>query len=556
MNCNTVPHFARLRQAGSLLATMVVATFLITGCARPPETDQMQAAVDAQSTAMPMDHSGHAMGATDAMSQTMPMDHSGHAMGATDTMSQTMPMDHSGHAMGATDTMSHTMPMDHSGHAMGATDTMSHTMPMAMCANGMCADEMATMRDLMEQMKTATPEEHTRMMQDMMAMMQGLMNDMDGMDMTTLCQEDSCSESMTAMQDLMEQMKTATPAKQEQQMAQMMEMMQGMTDEMQAMHGMDTTEAMSHTMSVPAAMPMEHDSHNMAIPSEGVPAATVTTGGQPLKFTIENGGKVFRLIAAPVRWTLLNGVQATAWSYNGSVPGPMIRVTEGDAVRIILQNNLPEATSIHWHGMRVPNAMDGMIEIKPGDSFTYEFTAPAAGSYMYHSHINSDKQVGLGLYAPFIVTPKTETNPPDVDVSWMLSEWRIGADGETYSAMPMAGMEPNYFTINGKSYPDIPMIEAKMGQRVRIRLANIGQLTHPMHLHGMNFTVIAYDGVPLPPAQQIVRNTITVNPGELVDIELIADNPGDWMFHCHVLHHLTNNGVEPGGLLTTLRVIE
>ena len=346
-------------------------------------------------------------------------------------------------------------------------------------------------------------------------------------------------------------------------MAQMMEMMQGMMDSMPMDHsghgmgnmpGMGAGSMMTPTMPMSPTMPMDHSGHGMAVPSKGVPAATVTAGGQPLKFTVENGVKVFQLTAAPVRWPLLNGVQATAWAYNGSVPGPMIRVTEGDAVRIILQNNLPESTSIHWHGMRVPNAMDGMTEIKPGSSFTYEFTAPAAGSYMYHSHIHSDRQVGLGLYAPFIVDPKVEKTPPDVDVSWILSEWRISADGETYPAMPMMGMEPNYFTINGKSYPDIPMIEAKLGQRVRVRLANVGQLTHPMHLHGMNFTVVAYDGVALPPAQQVVRNTIAVNPGEMVDIEIVADAPGDWMFHCHVLHHLTNDGVEPGGLLTMLRV--
>ena len=170
-----------------------------------------------------------------------------------------------------------------------------------------------------------------------------------------------------------------------------------------------------------------------------MPEATAKVGGQPLAFKVENGVKVFDLTARAVRWNILDNVTVTAWTYNGSVPGPMIRVTEGDKVRIVLKNELPEATSIHWHGIPVPNAMDGVTPIQPGASFTYEFTAPPAGSFMYHSHINSDKQLGLGLYAPFIVDPKTSpANEPccgcDLDalrvarrVGW--SNLRRDADG-------------------------------------------------------------------------------------------------------------------------------
>ncbi|MBX2999011.1 MAG: multicopper oxidase domain-containing protein [Caldilineaceae bacterium] len=304
-----------------------------------------------------------------------------------------------------------------------------------------------------------------------------------------------------------------------------------------------------------------HAGHHPPIPAQGVSAATETTGGQPLTYTEEDGVKVFELTAKSVRWTILDAADeqavVTAWSYNGTVPGPMIRVVEGDAVRILLKNELPEATSIHWHGMPVPFAMDGMTVIEPGDSFAYEFTAPAAGTYMYHSHTQTDKQVMVGLYAPFIVDPQeAESNPPVVDVMWMLSEWRVGADGETYPAMPMSGLEPNYFTINGKAYPSVETITVKKGERVRIRLAAIGQFAHPMHLHGMNFRVVGYDGVSLPPAQQMIRSTITVNPGEIVDIEFVADNAGSWMFHCHIPHHLTNDHVEPGGLISIIEVVE
>ncbi|MBE2199492.1 MAG: copper oxidase [Anaerolinea sp.] len=320
---------------------------------------------------------------------------------------------------------------------------------------------------------------------------------------------------------------------------------------------------MDHDM---MAMPGMDDDHMAPIPSAGVPEATEATGGQPLAFRQEDGVKIFELVASPVRWTILDDggeeVVVTAWAYNGTVPGPMIRVTEGDAVRIILQNDLPEPTSIHWHGIPLPNAMDGVppftqAAIEPGDSFVYEFIVPPAGSFMYHSHVDTDKQIMAGLYAPFIVDPiEPELDPPDVDVMWMLSEWRVGPDGETYAAMPMAGAEPNYFTINGKAFPNTEPIVVKQGERVRIRLAGIGQFTHPMHLHGINFRIVAYDGVPLPPEQQIVRNTVPVNPGELIDIEFIADNPGVWVFHCHVLHHVTNDNVEPGGLIGVIQVEE
>jgi manganese oxidase len=308
-----------------------------------------------------------------------------------------------------------------------------------------------------------------------------------------------------------------------------------------------------------------HLAHGAAIPSAGVPDATENVGSQPLAYTEEDGVKIFELTARPVRWTILEGdepVVVTAWSYNGTVPGPMIRVTEGDQVRIVLKNELPETTSIHWHGIPVPHAMDGVppvtqAAIEPGESFTYEFTAPPAGSFMYHSHVETDRQIMVGLYAPFIVDPaEPEADAPAVDVMWMLSEWRVGPDGETYPAMPMAGGEPNYFTINGKAYPDVEPIVVKKGETVRIRMAGIGQFVHPMHLHGMNFRIVAYDGVSLRPEQQITRNTVPVNPGEIIDIEFTAEAVGTWIFHCHVLHHVTNDGMEPGGLIGVIQVVE
>lgn len=331
-------------------------------------------------------------------------------------------------------------------------------------------------------------------------------------------------------------------------------------------------EGMDHSMEDSGSGEMDHvmedpDSssagmgHMMEpVSAEGVAAASQEMGGQPLAYRLEDGVKVFELTAQQVRWNVLDDVTVTAWTYNGTVPGPMIRVTEGDQVRVIVKNELPQPTTVHWHGVEVPNAMDGVPDltqpaIQPGETFTYEFTARPAGTFMYHSHFESDVQVSLGLYAPFIIDPKEEdeTTKPDVDMTLMLSEWRV-VDGQTFAAMPMGGMEPNYFTINGKAFPATETINVKQGQRVRLRLAAIGQFVHPMHLHGLPFKIVATDGHPVPEAAQLTKDTVSIAPGERYDIEFIASEPGQWMVHCHILHHTTNDNVEPGGLMFILNV--
>ena len=288
--------------------------------------------------------------------------------------------------------------------------------------------------------------------------------------------------------------------------------------------------------------------------------ATQTTGGLPLAYREEDGVKVFELTTKAVQWPILDGTTVTAYSYNGTVPGPMIRVTEGDRVRVIVKNELPDPTTIHWHGVEVPNAMDGVPgvtqdPIQPGETFTYEFTAKPAGTFMYHSHFEGDIQVSVGLYAPFIIDPKEPTSRPDVDVTLMISEWLFN-DGHTYAAMPMSGMEPNYFTVNGKAFPSTETVNVKKGQIVRLRLIAIGQFIHPMHLHGMAFKIVATDGHPVPEAAQLTKDTLSVAPGERYDIEFVATEPGQWMLHCHILHHTTNDNVEPGGLMLMINIIE
>jgi FtsP/CotA-like multicopper oxidase with cupredoxin domain len=239
----------------------------------------------------------------------------------------------------------------------------------------------------------------------------------------------------------------------------------------------------------------------------------------------------------------------------------MIRVTEGDQVRIFVKNELPDPTTIHWHGVEVPNAMDGVPgmtqdPIQPGETFIYEFTAKPTGTFMYHSHYEGDIQVGAGLYAPFIIEPQEpEANPPAVDKILMLSEWLV-RDGLTYAAMPMSGMEPNYFTINGKAFPATETITVKKGDVVRLRFIGIGQFIHPMHLHGVPFKVVATDGHPVPEMAQLTKDTISVAPGERYDVEFVATEPGQWMLHCHILHHTTNDNVEPGGLMLVINVTE
>ncbi|MEW6030286.1 MAG: multicopper oxidase family protein [Chloroflexota bacterium] len=297
------------------------------------------------------------------------------------------------------------------------------------------------------------------------------------------------------------------------------------------------------------------------ITAPNVQPATETEGGQPLAFREENGVKVFELTTKAVQWPILDGVTVTAYTYNGTVPGPMIRVTEGDQVRIIVKNELPDPTTIHWHGVEVPNAMDGVPgvtqdPIQPGETFTYEFTAKPAGTFMYHSHYEGDIQVSAGLYAPFIIDPKEpEANPPAVDKILMISEWRM-ADGMTYAAMPMGGMEPNYFTINGKSFPATETITVKKGDRVRLRFIGIGQFIHPMHLHGFPFEIVATDGHPVPEGARLIKDTVSVAPGERYDIEFVATETGQWVLHCHILHHTTNDNVEPGGLMMMIEVVE
>lgn len=247
-------------------------------------------------------------------------------------------------------------------------------------------------------------------------------------------------------------------------------------------------------------------------------------GGQVVAPTIDNGVKVWNLTVDEVDWETIPGKIEKARGYNKAVPGPIIRATEGDTVRINVTNNLTESTTIHWHGVLVPNAMDGVgyltqDPIKPGASYTYEFTLRNSGSNMYHSHHNSMDQVNRGLLGAFIIDPKDTTAYPKYDREYImvLNDSMLG------------------FTINGKGFPATDALVAKKGERILVRWLNEGLMNHPMHLHGMPMQVFAKDGWML--SSPYLTDTLDIPPGNRYDVIIQANDVGAWAFHCHILSH-------------------
>lgn len=270
----------------------------------------------------------------------------------------------------------------------------------------------------------------------------------------------------------------------------------------------------------------------------------ITPNVGSLSWTMDGDVKVFHLIAEPVRREFSPGFWVNCWGYNGSSPGPTIEAIEGDRVRIFVTNNLNEPTSVHWHGVILPNGMDGVAgltqtSIPPRDTFMYEFTLKQNGTFMYHPHSDEMVQIALGMMGFFIIHPKDIEDPPiDRDFAIFLHEWRIPRGAKT--PIPFEMVDFNLFTFNSVLYPTIESLVAKQGDRVRIRLANVMMNSHPIHLHGHEFLVTRRGARKLPSSAQYTEVTVTVAPGETRDIEFIADNPGDWAFHCHKSHHTMN----------------
>lgn len=287
-------------------------------------------------------------------------------------------------------------------------------------------------------------------------------------------------------------------------------------------------------------------------------------GDQALSPQLVDGVKVFNLDVSLIKWNILPGTQVLAYAFNRQVPGPRITLIEGDRVRMIVKNNLPEPTTVHWHGLILPNEMDGAADvtqkpIQPGATYTYEFTVQQIGTFFYHSHFEPDRQQALGLYGALLIQPKTKpaVSAYDKDVTVQLQEWTVRG-GNTYPSMPMEGLLPNFFTINGKSYPATETVNAKVGDKLLVRFIGTNSaFIHPMHIHGGPFKIVATDGNPVPEAAQLEKDTVEVGPGERYDVIWPARLPGKWLIHCHINHHITNDGVEEqggGGLTMVINV--
>jgi FtsP/CotA-like multicopper oxidase with cupredoxin domain len=303
--------------------------------------------------------------------------------------------------------------------------------------------------------------------------------------------------------------------------------------------GMTGTLTVGGSGGVAAATPASHSGHAgaatmtpeemdevMAAVTHAFPAATEGKGAQELAPTIlPDGTKQFDLTTSIVDWEIEPGKFVEGWAYNGQIPGPVLRAETGDRVRVVLHNELPESTAIHWHGIIVPNEMDGVPDItqppvKPGESFTYEFTAQGPAVGMYHSHHNSAKQVSNGLAGAILIDriPVPGDVPIAVEHTMMLND--AGTIG---------------YSLNGKSFPATEPIVVEQGDNVLVHYLNEGLQSHPMHLHGMAGLVVAKDGFPL--EVPYMADTLNVAPGERYSVLVTADLPGTWAWHCHILTH-------------------
>lgn len=269
----------------------------------------------------------------------------------------------------------------------------------------------------------------------------------------------------------------------------------------------------------------------------------VTPNGSTLPFRVVEGAKVFHLVAEPVDHEFAPGLRGKCWGYNGRVHGPTIEAVEGDRVRIYFTNRLDAPSSVHWHGLLIPNGMDGVAGLNqrmvmPGETFKYEFVLRQHGTYMYHSHHDEMTQMALGLMGMFVIHPREpEGPPPDRDYAYMLSEWKIVPGTDRPDPNEMADF--NVLTFNAKIAPATDSLLARTGERVRIRIGNLSAMDHhPIHLHGHAFQVIETDGGVIPVEGRWPEVSVLVPVGSTRTIEFIANNPGDWAMHCHMTHHV------------------
>jgi FtsP/CotA-like multicopper oxidase with cupredoxin domain len=270
----------------------------------------------------------------------------------------------------------------------------------------------------------------------------------------------------------------------------------------------------------------------------------VTLNGWTLPWRMNGDWKEFHLVAEPVEREFAPGMKARLWGYNGQSPGPTIEAVEGDKIRVFVTNKLPEHTSVHWHGMLIPNGMDGVggltqPHIDPGKTFVYELVLKASGSFMYHPHSDEMVQMAMGMMGMVVVHPRDpKFRRVDRDFVFMMSSYLIDPGTSLPKVSEMTDF--NMWTWNSRVFPGIDSLPVRLGDRVRVRMANLTMTNHPIHLHGHHFAVTATDGGWVPETAQWPETTIDAPVGAIRAIDLVADNPGDWAFHCHKSHHTMN----------------
>ncbi len=270
-------------------------------------------------------------------------------------------------------------------------------------------------------------------------------------------------------------------------------------------------------------------------------ASVITTEVGDMPFTLDGSVKVFHLIAQVIRQQIAPNKTIDVWGFNGSAPGPTFQVTQGDHVRIIFENQLPEPCSIHWHGFEDRIGFDGMPGISqsavlPGERFTYEFNIHQTGTYFYHSHMAMQEMAGM--LGAFIMHPREPYQPHcDKDFVLHFQEYAVLPNNTIPNTMKM---EFNWLVINGKAGPAATPLIVRQGDRVRMRLINLGMDHHPIHLHGNTFWTTGTEGGRIPETAWWPGNTALVGVAQARDVEFVANNPGDWMLHCHLPHHMMN----------------
>jgi len=270
----------------------------------------------------------------------------------------------------------------------------------------------------------------------------------------------------------------------------------------------------------------------------------VTLNGWSLPWRMKDGVKEFHLVAEPVVRELAPGMQANLWGYNGQSPGPTIEVVEGDRVRIFVTNKLPEHTSVHWHGQILPCGMDGVTGltqpgIAPGKTFVYEFVARHAGTFMYHPHADEMQQMAMGMMGFWVTHPK-DPRQHAVERDYVMLLGAFDIEPGSYTPRTNTMLDFNLWTMNSRVFPGVDPMVARLGDRVRIRVGNLTMTNHPIHLHGHRFEVSCTDGGWVRPEARWPEVSVDVAVGQMRAIEFVADNPGDWAFHCHKAHHTMN----------------